>query len=237
MAGKGNSAGNKFVFLQLRFDKLEKKTYFSELAKLEGKWTPIENYSYIEGKLVDIEVKSQKSQKGEEYKKIVFSFDFGEDEPIHKVDSSFSMLGRSLINTLSACEAEIKAGKELNISVYENKSGYSSLCVREPGTSGKDGMYGWRWSMDQLPKSTKHVINGKDVYDHTAINEMMEKIIAEKIKPNCPGIPDRDGPAAKPAPALDALPEDRSFSGTPGKQETGMDLPNHESMPPDDLPF
>ncbi|MFT7282455.1 MAG: hypothetical protein ACI9DM_002190 [Cyclobacteriaceae bacterium] len=240
MAGLGSSQGNKFKFLSLRFIKEDQRNYFCVMAKKDDTWVPTEKHTFIEGKLVDIEVKEEKTKKGEEYKKIVMSFDLGESLPIHKVDTGFSMLSRSLINTLASCDEQIKNGQELNISVYVNKNGYGAMCVREPGSTGSDGMYGWKYTMDQLPKPVPHMISGKKVHDYGELDAMIEKIIDQKIRAHCPGIPERDVAPEAPSSSND-LPEEkpavRKHDSTPQKANTGMDLPDPGDMPPDDLPF
>lgn len=240
MAGLSSPSGKKFKFVSLRRKKGDTEAKFYITDKVDGKWTDIESHTQLEGKLCHAEVGTFEYD-GKTKKKIIFYFDVGEESSVLKVEASFNILSRSILNTFTGALEDIKAGKNIVIQLYVNKKGYASASVRKPGTSGKDGLYSWGYPLDKFPKPKKVVVNGETVMDMTEINAKFESLITNILQPALPGIPERvvDEESFDKPIDQNNQGEAKQYNATLPKQ-IGTDLPPIDGPDlddDDDLPF
>jgi len=190
MSGLKKTSAN-FEFVSIKRHKADKKYYFTKMEKTSEGWELVDKYDELTGRLESVEL-SDFEYEGEVINQLVFIFNVGENVPKVKVESNFHMISRSLINTIVGALPDIILGFEITISLYVSKKGYNAICVREVGTSGKDGMYGWEFQIDELPEPVEHIVGkgskAKSVWDYSELDDFITKLVVDRIQPALKGL-------------------------------------------------
>lgn len=171
--GLKNSSAN-YTYLSLKRRKSDEKFYFTKMKKAEsGGWEISETYDELTGILIDYNFSVFEWDK-QEIKQLTLIFDVGDDAPKIHLDMNLNIISRSLMNTLMSMEKVITQNKPFKMSLYTNKAGYNAIVIREPDSTGKDGMYGWAFKPDELPAPEEIKIRNKpSIWDFTDLDEFL----------------------------------------------------------------
>lgn len=194
--GSGKSTGPLFILKVVDKDKDKKKVppHFSITKKVNGKYeVQSETVNRVSGNLFKIDIKEQE-WKGDKYNTISIYIKDGEEAYI--VDLRFNMPSRSLFNGLASLESY----DGIAITVYENKTGYTSF-----GLWQNDKMVKWKFKLDELPQPEAVTFKGKQMHDYSKVDDFFVNILKEisgklggsqattKVAPPAAGAPESGG--------------------------------------------
>ena len=117
------------------------KPFFAEMVKNGDNWEPQGEDTFLEGKLVGIE-KSSYVYEGDTNYTFKLIIDGGDET--YSLELNYSYYTRSLLNSLSSI-TDFGLGT-INISIYRNSKGYTTLMVRYSA-----GECDWTIPFDKLP--------------------------------------------------------------------------------------
>lgn len=161
--------GKKTYYVKFRGLKKDSpdKPHIQAEEKVGTSYVPLEEkWGFIEGRITRAEV-GVFSWEGKDNK--TFKLTFEDEENRYVLDSSYSMVGVSLVNSLLSLE---EFGL-INVGIYLNKSGYPALSVKNNGEK-----VNWKHDPEFL-KSKKEPIKNKKgeviQYDDAELVELLEQ--------------------------------------------------------------
>lgn len=184
--GSGTGSNDKFLTFKPRDkdkDKNKISPRFLVSEKVDGKWVEVETkkpVTNVKGDLTKVEVvdNEPKDPKIPPYKSVRLFLRDAKAEELYLVDCRFNIATRNLFNSLIALETF----NDVEISIYENKKGYTSFGVRQNGENVT-----WKFKLDELPKvevlkDKKGAIKGYDSDDLDAKFEEELLALAARVK-------------------------------------------------------
>lgn len=165
-----SNTGTLFILKVVEKDEQKKKVepYFSITKKVDGKWEKQkETVTRVSGNLKRIELE-EKEWQGDKYHVVALYIEDGEET--YLVDLRFNIPSRSLFNSLASLESY----QNIAVSVYQNKSGYTSL-----GLWQDDKLAKWKYKMDELPEPAEVMFKGKKMHDYSKVDEFFLNVLKE----------------------------------------------------------
>lgn len=174
LGNKNYDANGKLFVLKIKTKNAEQQEvppFFQISEKVDGKWTDTGNkQTSVSGILTNIE--SKESEINGDIVKSVSVFLKDKDET-YLIDIRYSILGRGILNSLISLE---DSSQEIEISLYQNKKGYASACVRANGE-----ILSWKFKLDELPKpdEIKDKKGNLIKRDYSEIDEFFDNEVSE----------------------------------------------------------
>ena len=177
--GMGNNKNKDLYFMKIRSktDTNQRPHFKVEKASKDGKGQPMEDVTYVNGRVKDIETGSYEWE-GDTIK--TFKIVLVDKEEMYYIDSSYTSLGRSILNCLANVGTDGTTPGEFRISLYTSKKGYASVWIENDGKST-----GFKWPWDELKQYISVYKNkkGKEENDYAKLDEFYEAKIKEEIAP------------------------------------------------------
>jgi len=211
LGNKGYDQNGKLLVLKIKTKNAEGQEvppYFQVSEKVDGSWKETDNtgITSVTGQLNNLEVK-QKEFNGDIVRSVSVYLKDGDET--YLIDIRYSILGRSIINSLINIE---DTSKPVEISLYQNKRGYSASAVR----SGDDTV-SWKFGLDEQPKPeelrdkkgtlVKRDYSEVDDFFDEKVNEFLESFVA-KASPLTEDKPVKETKKEKKAPEAKQEPAD-----------------------------
>lgn len=162
-----NGRNDKAIYLKIMGLK-EKTPHFERKVGEE-----ITTFTQVEGDFVGVTFKDITwNDEGKEKKRRVFDVTLQDGGEEYHVQSWFTQVGRSLLNTLISKDQHWR----LCLSLYVNKSWYPSIGVFTKDSETQDDMVMWKLSIDEQKAMTKELsLNWETVYDRSELDAYLEK--------------------------------------------------------------
>lgn len=179
MIGNPNSeTGKKYHYVRVVSKDSEKKDldkpYFSFVSKVEGKYIEVAQASSFTGTITEVKSGSF------DYKGIptpTITITMADGDEVYVFDQTFSIASRSVFNSLLSLESM----EQITIQIYLTKPNekYGNKRFRQISLrQGENGdLVEWKYSIEDLPKTKKVRINGKEMID----SEELDNFLIEKI--------------------------------------------------------
>ena len=166
---KGNNqlSGNLIILRPVTRDKDKhelSEPRFDASEKVDEKWVLKDTYSQVTGNIKSVDVHTEVYEGSEKHSVKIFLSDDTANET-YLLDLRMNILNRSMLNAL----INLKSTENVNISLYKNKKGYNSSCVRQNGE-----MVGWKHDYKSLPVPVEilHPKTGVKIQsDYTEVDE------------------------------------------------------------------
>ncbi len=180
--GNPNQVSNKNVFyvkiVRKDKDKKEVDPYFTFRQKqTDGSYQEVQANTSFDGKITKVEV-GEFEWEGKTSPQVKINVEDGND--VYVADFSFDFATRGLFNALLSLDSL----EGVRFNVYKTKpndkgKSYVALSIWQNNENVK-----WKYLKDELPAVNKVVVNRKEQYDTTAIDDFFIGKITEKFSPD-----------------------------------------------------
>jgi len=158
-------SSGKLLILKIKTKDAADKTvpvYIQVSEKIGEKWQASQDtVNSVKGDLTKIEVK-ERNYQGETYKTIGLYLTDKVAKETYLLDLRFNILTQGLLNSLFSLEAF----NDVEVQVYQTKSGYPSSALTQAGNKTS-----WKFNKEELPAVKKVTLGKKTVTDTSDLEE------------------------------------------------------------------
>jgi hypothetical protein len=147
--------------------------FFGISEKVDGQWKTTKRFDTLEGYIESISV-GEFVFDGKSNKTVKIVFTSADGERV-QVESTFTLLAYSAINSIAGCDYTKQIKLKLYVRTRKDNGDKSAAIFIECGGERAN----WKYAPEELPKIVKVMVGKKEVIDDSEVVEFYEKLIAE----------------------------------------------------------
>jgi hypothetical protein len=147
--------------------------FFGISEKVDGQWKTTKRFDTLEGYLDSISV-GEFVFDGKSNKTVKMVFTSADGERV-QVESTFTLLAYSTINSLAGCDYTKRIKLKLYVRTRKDTGDKNAAIFIECDGVRAD----WKYTPDELPKIVKVMVGKKEVIDDSEVVEFYENLIHE----------------------------------------------------------